>query len=50
MTMTFAPTDVNDSGYSATLPTITLDVTDTITPPAQAQLNTPAPSSSPTCA
>ena len=41
MTMTFAPTDVNDSGYSAALPTITLDVTDFITPAAKAQLNTP---------
>jgi hypothetical protein len=42
MTMQFAPTDVNDSGYSAALPTITLNITDSITPPAQARLNTPA--------
>ena len=42
MIMQLAPTDVNDSGYSAALPTITLNITDSITPPAKARLNTPS--------
>ena len=42
MTMQFAPTDVNDSGYSATLPTITLNITDSITPPAQGAAQHPS--------
>jgi hypothetical protein len=42
MTLTFDPTDVNDSGYSAALAPITLKITDTVTPPAVPQVNTPA--------
>jgi hypothetical protein len=42
MTLSFNPTDVNDSGYSASLPTINLIVKDTIAAPAQAALNTPS--------
>ena len=40
-TLVFHPQDVNDSGYSATLPDITLIVTETVASPAQAQINTP---------
>ncbi len=41
MTMTFDPTDVNDSGYSAPLTPLTLDIVDSVTPPAVPQVNTP---------
>src|SRR5262249_12866250 len=41
-TLTFHPTDVNDSGYSGALPDITLTVIDPIEGPAQAQVNTPS--------
>ncbi len=40
-TLTFNPIDVNDSGYSAPLDTITLTIIDTVLPPAEALLNTP---------
>jgi hypothetical protein len=41
MTMTFDPSDVNDSGYSAALSPITLDIVDSVTAPAVPQINTP---------
>jgi hypothetical protein len=41
MSMTFDPTDVNDSGYSAALAPITLDITDSVTAAAQPRINTP---------
>ncbi len=41
MSLTFDPTDVNDSGYSADLTPITLDIVDSVTPPAVPQVNTP---------
>ena len=41
MSLTFNPTDVNDSGYSAALAPIKLDIVDTVTPPAKPQVNTP---------
>jgi hypothetical protein len=40
-TLTFAPKDINDSGYSAALPTITLVVQDVVEPPPSASVNTP---------
>ena len=40
-TLTFTPTDINDSGYSQALTPITLKITDTVLPPASAGLNTP---------
>jgi hypothetical protein len=40
-TLTFSPRDVNDSGYSAALPKITLTIEDAIAGPASAGLNTP---------
>ena len=39
--LTFAPTDENDSGYTAALPTETITVTETVIASAVAQLNTP---------
>ncbi len=41
MTMTFDPTDVNDSGYSAALTPITLDIVDSVTAAATPTVNTP---------
>ena len=40
-TLSFAPVDENDSGYTAALPTETLTVTETVVASAVAQLNTP---------
>ncbi len=40
-TLTFSPTDINASGYSAALPVMTLTVTETIATPADIGLNTP---------
>src|SRR5262249_24983485 len=40
-TLVFHPTDVNDSGFNNELSDITLTVTDTVAPPAQAELNSP---------
>ena len=41
MSLTFNPEDVNDSGYSAALTPLTLKIVDSITAPAQPQVNTP---------
>ena len=40
-TLTFKPSDVNESGYVAALSPITLTVTDTVAAPGVGQLNTP---------
>ncbi len=41
-TLVFNPTDTNASGYSASLPAITLTIKDTVAAPAIAGLNTPS--------
>jgi autotransporter passenger strand-loop-strand repeat protein len=41
MSLTFDPTDVNDSGYSKALTPITLDIVDSVIPAAKPQVNTP---------
>jgi hypothetical protein len=41
-TLTFTPTDTNASGFSGTLPTITLTIVDSVGSPAKAGLNSPA--------
>lgn len=40
-TLTFTPKDVNATGYTATLPVITLTIIETVLPSAQAGLNSP---------
>ncbi len=42
ITLTFNPLDENASGYSAPLAPITLDIVDSVTPPAAIALNTPS--------
>ena len=48
-TITFTAKDINDSGYSTTLPVITLVIKDQVTPTAAGQLNTPGVLVLPTC-
>ena len=40
-TITFTPFDINDSGYRAALPVVTLTIVDRVTPSARAVLNSP---------
>ena len=40
-TLVFHPKDVNDSGYSASLPDVTLTINNSVAASAQAQINTP---------
>jgi hypothetical protein len=42
-TITYLPTDENETGYSATLAAQSITLSDTVIAPAQAQLNTPGP-------